>query len=175
MPSASGRGSQAPWNNPTTVTVPTGAPSLVVKTRVLDGALTGIASAAIAGGIWWAIATFANLEQWHLGAALVGLIVGQGVLIGSRKGGLVSGLLALVFSTLTVIVAVYFIDRSQTVIALADAGRSSDIPLWQGFGGLEDVYRGWWEFDKTRPAMWLLAPLIAVAIAGWPGRRPVVG
>jgi hypothetical protein len=147
---------------------------LVIKTRVLDGMLTGLASAAIAGALWWAIATAAAAEQWHVGAALVGLIVGQGVLIGSRRGGLVSGLLALVFSTLTVVVAVYFIDRSQMIIAFNDAGRTSDIPLWQGFTAAKEMYRGWWQYDQSKALLWLLGPVLAVLIAGWPGRRPAV-
>ncbi len=151
----------------------------MVRTRVLDGILTGLAASAIAGALWWgvsyAIATNTDVDQWHLGSILVGLIVGQGVLTGSRRGGAVSGLIALVLASLTVLVTVYFIDRSQMIIGLTDAGRSSDVPLWSGFGTVIDVYRAWWEFDPSRPAMWLLGPAAAVATAGWPGRRPLVG
>ncbi|WP_421118980.1 hypothetical protein ACE2AJ_16665 [Aquihabitans daechungensis] len=152
---------------------------MVVRTRILDGIRTGIAASAIAGAIWWgaatAIASSTDFELWHLGSVLVGLIVGQGVLTGSRRGGLVSGLLALVLSILTVIVTVYFIDRSTMIIGLTDAGRTSDVPLWQGFSEAIDTYEAWWEFDPTRVLMWGLGPLIAVAIAGWPNRRPIVG
>jgi hypothetical protein len=172
------RASQPPWNNPT-MTSPDATPQLVVKTRVFDGILTGLAASAIAGFVWWglavAVATRTEFEFWHLGSVLVGLIVGIGVLTGTRRGGLVSGLLALVFASLTVLVTVYFIDRSQTIIALTDAGRTSDIPLWQGFTNAVDVYRNWWDFDQTRPLMWVLGPLVAVLIAGWPNRRPIVG
>lgn len=172
VPSASGRGSQAPWGNPTTATVPSGA-SLVVKTRVLDGILTGLAAATVAGALWWAVASRVDFEHWHLGSILVGLIVGQGVLIGSRRGGFVSGLLALVFTSLAVLAAVYFIDRSLQITSLA--GRTSDISLWLGFGHLKDTYQGWYDFDKTKPIEWLLGPIVAVIVAGWPGRRPIIG
>jgi hypothetical protein len=179
VPSASARTSQAPWTKPTTAPDAPGGPPLIIKTRVLDGILTGIAASAIAGALWWAGAVAllqkSDVEQWHLGSVLVGLIVGQGVLTGSRRGGFVSGLLALVFSVATVAATVYFIDRSEMIIALNDAGRTSDVPLWQGFSSALDVYRGWWEFDQSRPAMWGLGPIIAVLIAGWPGRRPLVG
>lgn len=178
VPSASGRTSQAPWSNPATSA--DGAPPLAIRTRFFDGVLTGLGASVIAGLVWWgvsvAIATSApDFELWHLGSVLVGLIVGQGVLTGARRGGVVAGLLALVFSVLTVLVTVYFIDRSLMIIGLTDAGRTTDVPLWQGFGAVTDLYQAWWDFDPTRPAMWLLAPVIAVAIAGWPGRRPVVG
>lgn len=180
VPSASGRTSQAPWGAPTTAAPAAAGAPMAIETRFFDGVLTGVAASAIAGLVWWglsvAIATSSpDFALWHLGSVLVGLIVGQGVLTGARRGGLVAGLLALVLSILTVAATVYFIDRSLTIIAFDDAGRSSDISLWQGFGALTDLYRGWWEFDPTRPAMWVLAPVIAVAIAGWPGRRPIVG
>lgn len=172
------RASQPPWNNPT-MTSPDATPQLVVKTRVFDGILTGLAASAIAGFVWWglavAVATRTEFEFWHLGSVLVGLIVGIGVLTGTRRGGLVSGLLALVFASLTVLVTVYFIDRSQTIIALNDAGRTSDIPLWDGIQQAVDVVQRWWEFDPTRVAMWGLGPVLAVVIAGWPGRRPAFG
>jgi hypothetical protein len=171
--SSSGRSSQAPWTNP--VTTGLAGPPLVTKTRVLDGVLTGIASAGIAGFLWWAVASNLETEQWHFGALIVGLIVGQGVLIGSRKGGLASGLIALVLSTVAVLTAVYFIDRSLTISQLTDAGRTSDIPLWQGFSYLGDLYRDWYEFDPAKAYGWLFGPVAAVVIAGWPGRRPIVG
>ncbi|MCU1372115.1 MAG: hypothetical protein JWO77_3309 [Ilumatobacteraceae bacterium] len=177
VPSASNRASSAPWNNPTTNTDPDAVTQAVVKTRVLDGILTGIAASAIAGFAWWGATTAINgatesFELWHLGSALVGLIIGYGVLLGARRGGLVSGLLALVLTAATVLVAVYFIERSQTIISLTDAGRTSDVPLWQGISGFTDTYWSWWDFDRTRPLMWLLGPLVAVLVAGWPGRRP---
>ena len=147
VPSSSGRTSQAPWSNPATMASPDGAPP-VVRVRVLDGLLTGLAASAIAGGLWWGVVIGlaqkgTDLELWHLGSILVGLIVGQGVLTGSRKGGGASGALALVLSAATIAVAVYFIDRSQMIIALNDAGRSSDVPLWDGISAVTDVYRGW--------------------------------
>lgn len=179
VPSASGRTSQAPWTNPTTVDAPGAAP-VEIRTRPLDGLLTGLAASAIAGLLWWGVVIGlaekgTELDLWHLGAILVGLIVGQGVLTGSRKGGAVSGLIALVLTAATVAVTVYFIDRSQTVIALSDAGRSSDVPLWDGLSAVTDVYRGWWDFDQTRVLMWLAGPVIALLVAAWPGRRPLVG
>ena len=180
VPSSSARGSQAPWSNPTTSTAPEPAGSLVVKTRVLDGILTGLAAATLAGVLWWA-AVWAigsndpTFDQWHIGSIVVGFIVGQGVLLGSRRGGLVSGLLALLFTLVAVLVAVYFIDRSLTIAIFEDRGRTSDVSLWLGFTYAEDLYRSYAEFDRSHALQWLLGPLVAVLIAGWSGRRPLAG
>jgi hypothetical protein len=178
VPSVSGRANQAPWRQPITSTELPGAPA-PVRTRPLDGLLTGVAASAVAGTIWWGVAVLlAKNDQpdlWHFGSLIVGLVIGQGVLLGTRRGGLVSGLIALVLSCLTVAAAVYFIDRSITIIALSDIGRTSDISLWQGWSHLTDTYRGWWELDQNRVLEWALAPLVAVVIAGWPGRRPIFG
>ncbi|WP_426571829.1 hypothetical protein [Aquihabitans sp. McL0605] len=174
-PSVSGRMSQAPWTTPPTTMTPAGASELVIKTRVFDGILTGTATAFLAGVAWWAIATNVDTEWWHFGAIVVGLVVGQGVLLGSRRGGLASGIIAVVVTTLAVLAAVYFIDRTITLNSFADAGRSSDIPLWQGFSHAKDVYQGWWDINHTKVIGWALAPIAAVIVAGWPGRRPLVG
>lgn len=149
---------------------------MAVKTRVFDGILTGTATAFLAAVAWWAIATtINNTEWWHFGAAIVGLIVGQGVLLGSRRGGLASGIIALVVASLAVLGAAYFIDRTLLINALADVGRTSDIPLWQGFSHAKDVYQGMWDDDSGKVIGWALGPLLAVLVAGWPGRRPLVG
>jgi hypothetical protein len=175
VPSTSGRTNQAPWRQPITSTDLPHAPA-VVRTRPLDGLLTGIAASAIAGAIWWGVSVLlaknGQPDLWHFGAPIVGLIIGQGVLLGSRRGGLVSGLLALVLGCLTVAATVYFIDRSMTIIAFEDLGRTSDISLWQGLSHVTDTYRTWWELDQNRIFEWALAPIVAVLIAGWPGRRP---
>jgi len=178
VPSTSGRTSQAPWNNPATAAPPADGGLPVVVTRPLDGALTGLAAATLGGVLWWAasVAVFTSqpaFEWWPLGSVLVGLVTGIGVLLGTRRGGLVSGLLALVFSSAAVLAAVYFIDRSHAIIALEDAGRPADIPLWQGFRHVADVYRGWWDLDREHALMWLAGPVVAVLIAGWPNRRPI--
>lgn len=179
VPAMAPRPAQAPWPGPTTATVPPSGASLVVKTRVFDGLLTGLAAATIAGVLWWAGATAlaanTDVQQWHIGSILVGLLVGQGVLIGSRRGGLVSGLLALVLSAAAALVTVYFIDRSIGIIALQDAGRSSDVPLWMGWSNAKDLYQGYLDYERAKAGQWLLAPLFAVIVAGWPGRRPVIG
>lgn len=178
VPSASGRTSQAPWNNPTTAPPPAEGAPVLVKTRILDGLLTGIAASALAGALWWGVATAilksdSSFEPWHLGSIVVGLLVGEGVLTGSRKGGVASGLLALVLSAVTVAVTIYFIGRSGTVIALTDAGRTSDIPLWQGVEAFTDTYRSWWDYDRKWVGPWLIGPVVALVVAGWPGRRPI--
>jgi len=142
---------------------------------VLDGILTGVASGALAGVAWWAIAAFTEVAWWPYLSALVGLVIGLGVVVGARRGGLVAGLLAVVISVATVTVAVYFIDRSLTISAISDAGRSTDVPLWQGFTYAKDVIADWIEYERAKAAGWLLAPVVALIVAGWPDRRPIGG
>ena len=138
---------------------------LVVRTRVLDGILTGGAAAVLAGVAWWALATFTELDWWQYGAAGVGLVVGAGTLVGARKGGLVPGIIALAFATVATVLGAYFIDRSLTIAGLEDVGRTSDIPLWNGFGEVTAVITDWIDFDLVRAAGWVLGPLLALVVA----------
>lgn len=149
-------------------------PTLVVRTRVLDGLIVGTATAVLAAVAWWAISSRTELEWWTFGAALVGLIIGQGVLLGARKGGVAPGIIAAILGVAVVALAVYFIDRSQTIAALTDDGRSSDIPLWQGATAFWDALKGWFDYDRTKTAGFLLAPLLALVIAVRPNARPLI-
>ena len=166
-----------------TASVPTAAgalplgvdrPTLVVRTRVLEGLIVGAATAVLAGLLWWSVASRVEFEWWTFAAAVVGLLVGQGVLIGARRGGVAPGVIAAVLGLLVVGVAVYFIDRSQTIAALTDDGRSSDIPLWQGAMAFWDVLKAWFDYDRTKTAGFLLAPLLALVVAVRPNARPLV-
>lgn len=167
----------APPTAPPPTTVPWGTPVAVEparpvrETRLADGLLVGLAACGIGGGAMWAIAAFGQLERWHYGALLVGLITGLGVLIGARRGGPLPGLIAAVLSLVAVLVTVYFADRSLQIASLEDAGLSSDVPLWQGAQAMVDIVRDWIEFDVASAAAWLLAPVAALVVAGWPGRR----
>ncbi|MEZ5139608.1 MAG: hypothetical protein R2711_12830 [Acidimicrobiales bacterium] len=149
-------------------------PAVVVRTRPADGLLVGLAAAGIAGVVWWAIGGVLEFTWWHYAAAVVGLIVGQGVVIGARRGGAVPAVIAGVLSLAVVVVAVYFIDRSQTITSFADQGRSSDIPLWQGAVAFWDDLHGWIDYDLAKAAGFLLAPIVAVAVAARPGASPRV-
>ncbi|HRW37757.1 MAG TPA: hypothetical protein P5254_08665 [Aquihabitans sp.] len=149
-------------------------PAVVVRTRPADGLLVGLAAAGIAGVVWWAIGGVVEFTWWHYAAALVGLIVGQGVVIGARRGGAVPAAIAGVLSIAVVVVAVYFIDRSQTISGFADQGRSSDIPLWQGAMAFWDDLHAWIDYDLAKAAGFLLAPVVAVVVAARPGASPRV-
>lgn len=175
MPDAAGRSSAAAWSSPPTAMVAS-APGtgLVVKMRPFDGLLVGVAAAGIGAAIWWAISTFSDIEQWSFLAIIVGLFVGQGVLIGSRRGGVVPALMALVISSIAVVVAVYFISHSFRVQSIEDAGRTLDEPLWQGLSYAKDLVWGWVDFEPTKAAAWLLAPVVAVAMTVWPKARPLI-
>lgn len=175
MPDAAGRSSAAAWSSPPTAMV-ANAPGrgLVVKMRPFDGLLVGVAAAGVGAAIWWAIAAFTDIEQWSFLAVIIGLFVGQGVLIGARRGGAVPAVLALVISSAAVLVAVYFITHSFQVQSVEDAGRTLDVPLWQGAANAKDLVWGWVDGEPSKAAAWLLAPVVAVAMTVWPKARPLV-
>lgn len=158
-----GGGSPAPTAPPVT-----GMGAMVTRTRLLDGALVGLAAAALAGVAWWAAA--ATTERFFVYAAiLVGVIVGQGVLIGARRGGVLPGLAAAVLTLAALVVAQYFIDRSLTVSAGAEA-----VPLWLGLSTAYDVVKGGVEAEPINGLFWLLAAGVAALAAGSRSRRPVL-
>lgn len=157
-----GGGSPAPTTPPMT------GHAMVTRTRLLDGALVGTAAAAIAGVAWWAAA--ATTERFFVYAAiLVGLLVGQGVLIGARKGGVLPGLAAALLTLAALVVAQYFIDRSLVVSSGAEA-----VPLWLGLSTAYDVVKGSIDAEPINGLFWLLAAGAAALAAGSPSRRPVL-
>ena len=146
---------------------PVSAP-LVVATRYVDGLLVGAAAAAIGGAIWWAIAASTE-RQIYFVAIAVGVIAGQGVLIGARRGGPLQGAMAAVLCLLSLVVAQYFVVRS---IAISESHAS--IPLWQDFGFAKSVITNSVKADKLSLLFWALSMAAAAATAGLPSRRPAV-
>ena len=107
--------------------------------------------------------------QFVYGAIAVGLLVGHGVLIGARKGGPVFGVLAAVFTLLSLAVAEYFIQRS-----LAISKESYDIPLWTDFGFAVDVVREAVRGHAATGLFWGIAAVVALVTAGSSNRTPSV-
>ena len=141
---------------------------MIVRTRPLEAVVVGLAAAALAGVAWWA--AVALTEQLFVYAAiLVGLLVGQGVLIGARKGGVVPAVLAAVFTLGALLVAQYFIERS---LAISKQG-AQDLPLWLGFSTAVDVVRTSVDGDRKVAVFWLLSVAAAAFGAGASSRRPV--
>lgn len=160
-------GSTSEWGLDTTVVHRPPAP-VKVNARLGDGILVGLAASIAAGGLWWAVVAFTQ-RQFVYGAIAVGLLVGNGVLIGARRGGPIFGLLAAGFTLVSLAVAEYFIQRS-----LAISQEGYDIPLWTDLTFAIDVVR---EGVKGQPAIglfWGIAAIAALLTAGLPGRRPSV-
>lgn len=177
-PGASYQPAGSAWATPPTTMVAghgAGPGGLVVKTRMVDGLLTGLAAAGIGGVLWWAFASNVQFELWQPLAVVIGLLVGQGVLVGTRRGGIGPALLALACSSLAVVVAVYFIDRSLTIDGIEAAGRTADLPLWQGFSYAQDAVWAWVDYSAVRAGGWLLAPVAAVLMTVFPKARPAIG
>lgn len=155
-----------------TVATPAGqtteaVPGAVSASRVADGILVGTATAALAGATWWAVVALTERQFPYL-ALFLGLLVGQGVLIGSRRGSVALGALAGVLTLASLSVAQYFIARS---LAIAELGL--DLPLWQDAGEALDVIRGSFQDDGLSAVFVLLAAGLAASSAGRASARPV--
>jgi len=135
--------------------------------RVADGILVGMAAAALAGGVWWAVVAL-SARQFPYLAVLLGLLVGQGVLIGSRRGSLALGTLAGVLTLGSLSIAQYFISRS---LAISELGL--DLPLWEGAGAAADVIRAAYQDDALTAMFVVLAAGCAAVAAGRSSARPV--
>lgn len=137
------------------------------RTRMGEGLLVGLAAAAVAGAIWWAVV--ANTErQFGYGAILVGALVGQGVRLGARRGGIGPGLVAGLATLAALVVAEYFIQRSLVI------SQGGDIPLWLGFTTARDIVRESLDSEPLSGLFWLLAACAAAVTAGSTTRRPIL-
>lgn len=149
--------------------VPTGTQGLLLLApapgRYLEGALVGVASATLAGLAWWGATALSGVQFPYL-AALLGLVVGNGVLIGTRRGGGVPAVVAVVAVLLALVVAQYFIERSLAVDNLG-----ADLPLWRDLAFARTVVV---ERVKSQPITglsWLMAAVVAVVSTSSPKRR----
>ena len=135
--------------------------------RYLEGLLLGVAAAALMGLAWWGVVATTERQFAYL-AVIVGAVVGQAVLIGTRKGGAVPALLAVLASGVAMVASEYFIQRTLGVKA------GFDLPLWQGFEFARTLVT---EAAKEEPQtllFWGVGAVAALVSAAPPGRRPVL-
>ncbi len=142
---------------------------MITKTRPLDALLVGVAAATIAGLGWWASVAFTE-RLFIYAAIVVGIVVGQGVLIGARMGGVLPALIAGALTLVALVAAQYFIERS---LAISNQG-AEDLPLWLGFSTAKEVVRSAVDADATLPLFWLLSVGAALVGAGSRSRRPAI-
>lgn len=152
--------------------VPTGAQGLLLLApgpgRYLEGALIGVASATLAGVAWWGATTLSGW-QFPYFAALLGLVVGNGVLIGTRRGGGIPALLAVPAVLVALAVSQYFIERS---LAISDLG--ADLPLWRGFAFARSLVTERLQGQPTLGLSWIMAAVVALVSTSSPKRRAVL-
>lgn len=148
---------------------PMGAGGLrpATRRRIGDGLLVGMAAATLAGVVWWAVVAGTE-RQFFYGAVLVGILVGQGVLLGVRRGGIGPAVVAGVATLAALVVAEYFIQRSLAI------SQGADVPLWMGFSTARDVVRDSLDSEPLSGLFWLLAAGAAAVTAGSTSRRPIV-
>lgn len=141
---------------------------VVVSQRIPEGLLVGAAAAGIAGVLWWASVAFTE-RQFVYGAILVGIIVGQGVLIGARKGGVVPGVIAAVLTLAALVCAEYFIQRS-----LAISQYEYDLALWTDFGTAKTIVQEAVEADPLTALFWGISAFVALFSAGASNKHPLI-
>ncbi len=147
---------------------PAARPTLITRTRLPEGILVGAAMAALSGVAWWAVVTLTGTELAY-GAIALGVVIGQAVLIGARKGGAGPALVAGLACLASLAVAEYFIQRSLTI-----SNFGVDLPLWTGLSTAKDVV---WDSLRGEPitgAFWAVGIIAAMASAGAATRRPVI-
>lgn len=168
-PAASGGPSTLPgWGpDPSASARPTSYVSVQRSPRLLDGLLVGLAAAAVGGLLWWGAVAFTE-RQFVYGAILVGWIVGQGVLVGSRKGGPIPALMGLASTLVALVVAEYFIQRS---LAISQFGL--DLELWLGWSTAVEMIETTISDDPITLLFWFVAAGVAGFAAGT-SRDPVV-
>lgn len=145
-----------------------------VRARPVDALLTGLAAAAIGGAIWWAVTALTSRQFTYL-ALVVGLLVGKGVLVGARRGGVVQGVAAAVLCLAALAVAEYFIQRSLAFHQAHERGVSIDLPLWQGFGFAREVVVEGVKDHALTGLFWALAAVVAFISAVGSSRRSALG
>ena len=153
----------APPTPPAPLQNPSSAPS---GPRLADGLLVGVASGVVAGVAWWAVVAFTQRQFVYL-SVILGVLVGQGVLIGARRGGIVCGALAAVITLAALAVAQYFIERS-----LAISQAQVDVPLWSGFSFAKTVVHESINESPLSGVFAVVAAVTAAATAGTPYMRP---
>lgn len=149
-------------------------PELMVKARPFDALLTGVAAATVGGAIWWLVVALTKSEFPYL-ALLVGILAGQGVLVGARRGGLAQGVAAALFTAVALLVAQYFVQRSITIGDAADLGITTHIPLWQGFDVARQIVTDSIKDHRVTGLFFAIAVVAAGVTAGSSSRRPAVG
>lgn len=133
----------------------TSAQRAMRSTNWLDAVLFAIASATVAGVLWWAVVATTKL-QFTYGALGVGALVGLTTALGARKTGLATAVLAAACTLVALAVAEYFIQRS---LAIDEGVRG--VPLWDGFGFARDLVKAALDENGFIGLFWGLAVLAA--------------
>ncbi len=136
--------------------------------RVADGVLVGMAGAALAGCVWWLVVAMTQRQFPYL-SILLGALVGQAVLVGSRKGSATLAGLAGVLTLISLSISQYFIARS---LAISELGL--DVPLWDGAGNAMDVIKSAYQGDALTAVFVVLAAGVAVFSVIRRGARPAI-
>jgi len=161
----------ASWGTPP----PGPPPPLVLQSagrRYLEGAFVGLAVAGLGMFAVWAALSVTG-HSWPLvvdiAATVLGVLVGQAVLIGTRRGGPVPALVAALAVLVPLVIAQYFIERSSA-ISLYNA----NLPLWQGFTFARKVVTDSITDHPLRGLGWAVAIVAAALCAGSTRRRALL-
>ncbi len=144
--------------------VPLGLAPLPV--RLLEATVIGVAAAAVGGLAWWAICSTTE-RQFAYGAIVVGVLIGQAVLIGARRPNGAAALIAAVAALATFVVAEYFVQRS-----LAIKSTDASLPLWSGLSFARQVVTETVKDTPTTGLFWGVG-VVAAAVSSLRG-RPVL-
>jgi len=138
------------------------------RIRTVEGLLVGLAAAVVAGAVWWAAAAVTQRQFVYL-AILAGFAVGQGVLIGARRGSPVLAVYAVIVTLASLACAEYFIQRT---LAIQNAG--ADVALWQNLDFAREVVRSSVSNSPINGVFWLVSAAAAGAVTARRSARPLI-
>ncbi len=126
--------------------------------------LLGVAAGILAAVAWFLVVMGTDSMQAYLLVA-IGLAVAGGVHLGARHPGRKAALITVVVTAVTIVFALYYVERFLVMELFADYGVDRHIPLVPYLDWMQSVLRH--AFTRSpAPAIYSVASLV---VAGWFG------
>jgi len=130
------------------------------------GALFGVAAGVLARVAWFLVVIGTNSIQAYL-VPLFGVVVAYGVFAGMRRPGVQAAVLAIAITAVSVVMAMFYVERHVLVKSFNDNGDALHIPLVPYVDWVVAVLRHAASTSLSLPLYFL----IAVVVAGWFGHQ----
>lgn len=134
------------------------------------GVVCGLAAGVAAGLVWYLIVLGTSSMQTYLIPAF-GVVVAYGVYFGARRAGGASAVVSVVVTLVTLMLAMYYVERHLVIRLFAENGDALEIPLVPYLDWLVEVLHH--AFTKSvSPPVYSLLALVAAGWFGFQGFDP---